>query len=220
MRALLLKEFRLVVHPSTYVMVALGSLVLIPNWPYAVILLYGVLTAFFNAQNAREMHDLSYSFALPISRADMVRVRVLVMVLIEVALVGIMALGLVARSILGIDEIALSQPMVGLPANVALLGCSLAALGIFNAAFFPLYYRDPNKIGVPFLLACIPFFIFCALFEAIPYLPGDVFAALSVLGFANAGVQISALCVGVVIFALLSTLAVHCARSVFVDFDA
>lgn len=220
MSALLLKEFRLVVHPSTYVMVILGSLVLIPNWPYAVISLYGVLTAFFNAQNAREMHDLSYSFALPVSRADMVRARVLVMVLIEVALVGIMALGLVARSILGIDEIALSQPMVGLPANVALLGCSLAALGIFNAAFFPLYYRDPNKIGIPFLLACIPFFIFCVLFEAIPYIPGDIFAALSVLGFANAGVQISALCVGVVIFALLSTLAVHCARSAFADFDA
>ncbi len=157
MRALLLKEFRLVVHPSTYVMVALGSLVLIPNWPYAVILLYGVLAAFFNAQNAREMHDLSFSFALPISRADMVRARVLVMALIEIALVGIMALGLVARSILGIDEIALLQPLVGLPANIALLGCSLAALGIFNASFFPLYYRDPSKIGVPFLLACIPF---------------------------------------------------------------
>ncbi len=220
MRALLLKEFRLVVHPSTYVMVALGSLVLIPNWPYAVILLYGVLAAFFNAQNAREMHDLSFSFALPISRADMVRARVLVMVLIEIALVGIMALGLVARSILGIDEIALLQPLVGLPANIALLGCSLVALGIFNTSFFPLYYRDPSKIGVPFLLACIPFFVFCVLFEAIPYIPGEAFAALSVLGFANAALQIGVLCVGAVIFILLTLLSVRFARLSFAAFDA
>lgn len=73
MHALLAKEFRLVVHPATYMLVVLGALVLIPSWPYAVIILYGILMAFFNAQNAREMRDLSYSFALPASRRDMVR---------------------------------------------------------------------------------------------------------------------------------------------------
>lgn len=55
MHALLAKEFRLVVHPATYMLVVLGALVLIPSWPYAVIILYGILVAFFNAQNAREM---------------------------------------------------------------------------------------------------------------------------------------------------------------------
>ena len=92
MHALLAKEFRLVVHPATYMLVVLGALVLIPSWPYAVIILYGILVAFFNAQNAREMRDLSCSFALPASRRDMVRARVLVMIIVELAMTAIMAL--------------------------------------------------------------------------------------------------------------------------------
>ena len=156
MHALLAKEFRLVVHPATYMLVVLGALVLIPSWPYAVIILYGILMAFFNAQNAREMRDLSYSFALPASRRDMVRVRVLVMIIIELAMTAIMALCICLRPVLGIDAVAATQPMVGLPANVALLGFTLATSGIFNLVFFALYFRNPTKIGVPFLLACVP----------------------------------------------------------------
>lgn len=115
MRALLVKEFRLVVHPATYMLVVLGALVLIPSWPYAVIILYGILVAFFNAQNAREMRDLSYSFALPASRRGMVRARVLVMVIIELAMTAIMALCICLRPVLGINAVAAAQPMVGLP---------------------------------------------------------------------------------------------------------
>lgn len=65
MKAALLKELRLVVHPSTYFIVVLGALVLIPSWMYGAIFIYGVLVAFFNGMNAREMHDLEYSFSLP-----------------------------------------------------------------------------------------------------------------------------------------------------------
>lgn len=59
MKAALLKELRLVVHPSTYFIVVLGALVLIPSWMYGAIFIYGVLVAFFNGMNAREMHDLA-----------------------------------------------------------------------------------------------------------------------------------------------------------------
>ena len=55
MKAALLKELRLVVHPSTYFIVVLGALVLIPSWMYGAIFIYGVLVAFFNGMNAREM---------------------------------------------------------------------------------------------------------------------------------------------------------------------
>ena len=133
MHALLTKEFRLVVHPATYMLVVLGALVLIPSWPYAVISLYGILVAFFNAQNAREMRDLSYSFALPASRRDMVRARVLVMVIVELAMTAIMALCICLRPVLGIDAVAATQPMVGLPANVALLGFTLATCLLYTS---------------------------------------------------------------------------------------
>lgn len=90
MKDMLLKEIALVVHPSTYCLVVLGALVLIPQWPYVIVLLYGILIAFFNGMNAREMRDLAYSFSLPISRAGMVRARIYVMVGIELIMLVIM----------------------------------------------------------------------------------------------------------------------------------
>lgn len=220
MRALLAKEFRLVMHPSTYFLVLLGALVLIPSWPYAVILLYGILTAFFNAQNARELHDLAYSFSLPVSRRDMVRARVLVMALIELATVAIMATFVCLRVSWSINEAAATQPLVGLPANIALLSFSLATFGIFNVVFFALYYRAPERIGVPFLLACIPTLLFGVAFEAIAFIPLDVCELIATPGFGHVEVQLAVLAGGIILFAALTALAVRLGSCSFANYDA
>lgn len=101
MKAALLKELRLVVHPSTYFIVVLGALVLIPSWMYGAIFIYGVLVAFFNGMNAREMHDLEYSFSLPLSRASMARARILTMIGIETIMLAIMVIFIALRGPLG-----------------------------------------------------------------------------------------------------------------------
>lgn len=220
MRALLAKEFQLVVHPSTYVLVVLGALVLIPSWPYAVVLLYGMLVAFFNAQNAREMRDLAYSFALPVSRRDMVRARVAVMVMVELVMTAIMALCICVRPALGINAAAAMQPLVGMPANVALLGFALATFGIFNLVFFPLYFKNPTKVGVPFLLACIPVTVFGIAFEAVPFIPVEACTLISMSGFEGLGPQLVVLLIGAIAFVMLSVLAIRLASRAFSAYDA
>lgn len=56
--------------------------------------------------------------------------------------------------------------MAGSTANLAFLGyCALLA-GVFNLIFFPLYYRNPQKVGVPFLLAGAAQFLLIALLTA------------------------------------------------------
>ncbi len=202
-------------HPATYILMLLGALVLIPSWPYVVILLYGILIAFFNGLNAREANDLSYSFSLPVSRHGLVRARVAVMMAIEVVVVAVCL-----RIPLGINEAMATQPLVGLPANVSLLGFSLMAFGLFNAVFFPLYYRDPLKAGVPFILACIPTMVFGALFEAIPYLPFETCRAIGAVGFDHLGTQLCVLGVGIVAFAALGTVAEKLAARAFARYDA
>ncbi len=220
MRALLAKELHLVVHPSTYMMVPLGALVLIPSWPYAIVLLYGILTAFFNATNAREMHDLAYSFSLPASRRKMVRARMYIMFAIEMAMLGIMALCICLRPVLGINDAALLQPTVGMPANIALLGFGFVTFAIFNIFFFPLYYKDPTKIGIPFLLACIPVTLFGLAFEAIPFIPVEICALISAPGFNNLGLQLGVLIGGAIIFAAASAAAIRLACHSFETYDA
>lgn len=218
MRSLIAKEIQLIVHPSTYCLVALGTLVLIPSWPYAAILLYGILTAFFNATNAREMRDLSYTFSLPVSRASIVRGRVGVTAGIELCMLAVMAFCIWLREPLGIN--AIGQAPVGMPANVTLLGCSLMAFGLFNLVFFTLYYKNPLKVGVPFLVACIPMTLFCLLFEAAPFLPVGFCQQIGAAGFANLGAQLAVLGVGAVVFVALNALAVQCGVRAFGAYDA
>lgn len=220
MHALIAKELQLVVHPSTYFLVALGALVLIPSWPYAIVLLYGIMTAFFNALNARELRDLSYTFALSVSRRDMVRARVIVMVLIELAMIALMAICICLRPALGINEVAAQQPLVGIPANIALIGFALATFGLFNLVFFTRYFRDPMKIGIPFLLACIAMLVFSMFFEALPFIPIEWCAAVSAPGFENLDAQLVVLVIGAVFFVGLNALAFRRAARAFESYDA
>ena len=220
MHALIAKELQLVVHPSTYFLVMLGVLVLIPSWPYAVVLLYGIMTAFFNALNARELRDLSYTFALPVSRHAIVRARVIVMMVIELAMTALMAICICLRPVFGIDEIAAQQPPVGIPANVALIGFALATFGLFNLVFFARYFRDPMKIGIPFLLGCIAMLVFSVFFEALPFIPVEWCAAVSTPGFGNLGAQLIVLAVGTAVFVVLNLLAISRAARAFESYDA
>lgn len=218
MKDLLLKEVALVVHPSTYCLVILGALVLIPQWPYVIVLLYGILIAFFNGMNAREMRDLAYTFSLPVSRAGMVRARIVVMIIIELIMLAIMLVCVCLREPLGINGI--DQPLVGMPANLALIGLSLATFALFNAVFFPLYYRDPNKIGIPFLIACTVAMVFGILFEAIPFIPVELCQQIAGTGFAYLGTQLIVLGIGALIFILGNVIAIKRSIATFTTFDA
>lgn len=220
MKALIGKEIRLVVHPATYPLMALGALVLIPSWMYGAIFIYGVLVAFFNGLNAREMRDPSYSFSLPISRRAMVRARIAVMVGIETVMLLVMALFTALRGPLGINGVALDQGPVGTGANLFLVGFGFALFGIFNAVFYPLYYRDPQKVGMPFLIACIPASIGLVAIEALPYLPIKGFGAFGMPGFHDLGAQLVVLACGAALFALASLLATRLAQKAFATYDA
>lgn len=219
MKPLIAKEFRLVVHPATYVLVVLGVLVLIPSWMYGVIFIYGILIAFFNGLNAREMHDLSYSFALPVSRRAMVQARMQVMVVIEAVMLLIMTAFVLLREPLGINGFALTQAPVGCGANLYLIGFGFVTFGLFNAVFYPRYFRNPLKVGVPFMIACIPAAIIIAALEVLPYLPWNLGTMLSLPGFHDVGWQLVLLSVSVVLFVLTTICAYRAAVRAFSTFD-
>ena len=220
MKAALAKEFRLVVHPSTYVLALLGALVLIPTWMYGAIFIYGVLVAFFNGMNAREMRDMSYSFSLPMSRREMVRARIAAMMVIEAVMVAIMLVFVLLREPLGINAIAQGQDLVGMPANLFLVGFGMVIFGVFNAAFYPLYYRNPMKVGVPFMVACLPAAVVLVTLEALPYLPFPWCVMFATVGMEGIGVQLIGLAAGAVVFVLGSLLAMHLATRTFTSYDA
>lgn len=220
MKALIMKEFRLVVHPATYMLALLGVLVLIPSWMYGAIFIYGILVAFFNGMNARETHDLAYSFALPASRRAMVRARVAVMASSRSSCWQSWWRSSPCANLWASTASPPEQGPVGCAANLYLVGLGFALFGLFNAVFYPLYYRNPLKVGAPFALACIPAALAIALLEALPYLPWDFCAPLGVPGFHDLGAQLVILGIGAALFAVATLWGTHRASHAFATFDA
>ncbi len=152
---LLKKEFRLCLHPTAPLFLALSTMILIPNYPYAVSFFYVTLGVFFICLTGRENHDAAFTAALPVSRKQMVHGRVMLVCCLEIADLLAAALMLWVKGLIGY-----APNQAGMDANVALLGEGLIVFGLFNLIFFPRWYQDITKVGVPFLLASAAVFVY------------------------------------------------------------
>lgn len=147
---LLKKELQLAMHPTNILFLFLSAMVLIPNYPYYVVFFYTSLAVFFVCLNGRENHDITYSLLLPVRKADIVKGRFLFIVLLECLQVVIIVPFIVIKQHLPIEP-----NVVGMEANIALLGLGLLMFGVFHVIFFSVYYRNPNKVGKAFLLGSV-----------------------------------------------------------------
>ena len=154
MGKLLCKEFRLAMHPTVPMMLALSAMVFIPNYPYSVLFFYTTLSLFFTCLQGREMGDVVYSLSLPVTVRQIVSARVLFAVLVETAAVLLTGVFVWLR-----ETLLPGANAAGLDANLALLGEGFLMFGLFNRVFFGRYYRDVSRVGVPFLFASLALFL-------------------------------------------------------------
>ena len=155
---MLMKEWKLCMHPTGYIMLLCAALILVPGYPYGVSCFYMGLAIFFICLTARENHDAAYTLMLPVSRRDAVRGRILFCSVLEV-----LDLVLIAVFILVKKAIGDTPNPAGLDAGVALVGDAMIIFAIFNLVFFPNYYKDINKPGKAFSFAAIAVFLWIVL---------------------------------------------------------
>ena len=155
---MLMKEWKLCMHPTGYIMLLCTALILVPGYPYGVSCFYMGLAIYFICLTARENHDASYTLTLPVSRRDAVRARILFCSVLEVIDLLLMALFILIKQLIG----NMPNP-AGLDAGVALIGEGMILFAIFNMIFFPVYYRDINKPGKAFLPAAAAMFLWIIL---------------------------------------------------------
>lgn len=134
---------------------------------------------------------------LPLPKHDVVRARFVSSVLMELLQVATAAFTLVLHHFL----IQTSNP-VGMDANIALLGLALVELGLFNLVFFPLYYKNPQKVGVPFLIADIAVFLYIFVVEAAAHVVPFVRDVLDTPDPAHLSDKIAVLVIGLLLFAI------------------
>lgn len=168
MADLLRKEFKLALHPTAIIFLALSAMMLIPNYPYYVIFFYTGLAVFFICLSARENNDVVYSMMLPAAKSDIVKARILMAALLEIAQIVIAVPFAVIR-----QNMDIPGNQVGMDANISLFGLSLIMLGLFNYSFFSAYYKDIKKVGTAFVKASTLVFVYMAVAEtcdhAVPF---------------------------------------------------
>ncbi len=150
---MLMKEWKLCMHPTGYIMLMCAALILVPGYPYGVSCFYMGLAIYFICLTARENHDAAFTLTLPVSRRDAVRARILFCAVLEAADLLLMGLFILVKNAIG----NLPNP-AGLDAGLALIGDGMIIFAIFNMIFFPLYYKDINKPGKAFLFASVAVF--------------------------------------------------------------
>ena len=155
---MLMKEWKLCMHPTGYIMLLCSALILVPGYPYGVSCFYMGLAIYFICLTARENHDAGFTLTLPVSRGDAVRGRILFCTALEAIDLLLMILFVLLKNAIG----NIPNP-AGLDAGLALIGEGMIIFGLFNMIFFPLYYRDINKPGKAFLFASAAVFLWIIL---------------------------------------------------------
>lgn len=150
---LLMKEWKLCMHPMGYIMLLCAALILVPGYPYGVSCFYMGLAFFFICLTARENHDASFTLTLPVSRRDAVKARILFCTVLEVLDLLLMGIFVLIKYAIGFTP----NP-AGLDAGLALIGDGMIIFALFNMIFFPIYYKDINKPGKAFVIAAAAVF--------------------------------------------------------------
>ena len=154
---LLMKEWKLCMHPFGYIAPLLSLVVLVPGYPYGVCCFYMALAIYFICLTARENHDAAYTLTLPVTRQEAVHGRILFCALLEAVQLAVMGLlMLLKKAVLDMPNPA------GLDAGLAMIGEGFLIFALFNMIFFPLYYRDINKPGKAFAAAMTAVFAWIA----------------------------------------------------------
>ena len=143
---LLMKEWKLCMHPFGYITPLLSVLVLVPGYPYGVCCFYMALAIYFICLTARENHDAAYTLTLPVTRREAVHARILFSALLEILQMAFMGLFMLLRKAI----LDMPNP-AGLDAGLAMIGEGFLIFALFNMIFFPAYYRDINKPGRAFV---------------------------------------------------------------------
>ena len=164
---LLYKELRLAAHPSLFIFMCMGALVLIPAYPYGVVFFFGCLGLFQSFMFDRETRDVFYTALLPRPKRDVVKGKVLLAVFAQLVQLALSIPFAFLRTLYLPDG-----NLVGIEPNAAYYGFGLMIYGIFNLVFFTQFYKTAYKAGITFLTALIPTTLGIIAMEAAVHFPG------------------------------------------------
>lgn len=165
----------------------------------------------------RENGDIAFSCTLPIKKEHIPFAKMIVVFGLQciiLLLVGI--IGAIKGAVLPAEQFV---NQAGISANLALVGNGAILLGIFNLIFFPCYFKKPDKIGVPFVIAAIVLFVLIGVFIVLRWVTPLYSITLNGLNSENTGAKIVALAIGVAVYVVLSAISCKLSMKNFQKID-
>ncbi|SDT37808.1 ABC-2 family transporter protein [Paenibacillaceae bacterium GAS479] len=205
---LLIKELKLGVSPFFFFMPLLtGALMLIPGWLYFLVILYFCFITIPNMFGGyKTQNDLIFSSMMPVTKKDIVKARVAVIVLLEL-------LHIVIAMIYGVISLRLYPNMnyIFFGPSLGFWGLCFIMLAIFNLIFITMYYKTAYKYGAATFVAIAASMLFALLAEWLGIKNSFVFELFKGTGADKLAIQLSILISGIVIFAIFTIIAYHIA---------
>ena len=150
MKNLILKDLKLSVHPTIAIYAAVaGGLMFVPAYPRSMAFLYSIIGIFMIFQCDLQNHDRTFCCLLPVTKKQIVKSRVLSVILIQLGLMLIsIPCAVAARTILKNT----SNP-AGMNANAIMYAIVLIGYAVCNRIMIPNGYRKNFKIVWSFFVS-------------------------------------------------------------------
>lgn len=216
MHNLVMKDLKLGINPWFLAMPFFtGALMLVPGWIYLIVLQYffwiSIPNIFgqFKAQN-----DLIFTTTMPVSRTDMVKARVIVIVILEL-------LHIIVAMIFGLFTIRLYPNMIYyfFAPHMGFWGLCFVMLAIFNIIFIPMYYKTAYKYGSAVTASITATLLFSVGLQWLGIQNSFVFNTFNGTGADNTTMQLLILLVGIAIFSIFTIAACKIAIKRFEKVD-
>ena len=214
---LIKKETSLCLHPTAFIFLSFAVLVFVPNYPYEIIFFFSCLSIFFCCMMTRENGDIAFSCTLPVKKEHIPFAKMLVVFGLQciiLLLVGIISA--IKGAVLPAEQYV---NQAGVSANLVLVGNGAILLGIFNLIFFPCYFKNPDKIGVPFVIGAVVIFLLIRVFIVLRWATPLYSTTLNGLNSDNTGAKLVALVIGIAVYVVLSAISCKLSMNNFQKID-
>lgn len=203
---LLRKDFKVGVHPFFLVLPFLtGALMLIPGWIYFLAIMYFFwITIPIVFSQYRTHNDLFFTSMMPVTKNDIVKARVSVIVILEL-------LHIVIAMIYGLFTIHLYPDLTHyfFAPHMGFWGLCFVMLAIFNIIFIPMYYKTAYKLGAAQLVSITTAMVFAGIAQWAGIQSSYMHDIFNGSGADNMILQSSILITGIVIFIAFTLIAYH-----------
>lgn len=201
---LVIKDLKLGVNFWFFVLPFLtGALMLIPGWLYFLVIMYffwlTVPNMFggFKAQN-----DLMFTAVMPVTKQDIVKARVSVIVILEL-------MHIVIAMIFGKITLLLYPNLTYyfFAPHLGFWGLCFVMVAIFNIIFIPMYYKTAYKYGAASTASILAATLFAGVAQWLAIQNSFLSDTFNGSGANHIGLQISILAAGIVIFFAFTMIA-------------